>query len=152
MASLYTQLVDRKIDPLTEVLVTTGAYEALYASIQGHVDEGDEVIIIEPYFDCYEPMVKMAGGVPRFIPLRLVRKQNMSWIQFFLLDNSSIHIIYIINEQNKTSDEEISSADWVLDDAELANLFNEKTKMIILNTPNNPLGKVFKRCAQSLFD
>lgn len=73
LSTLYTKLVGREIDPLTEVLTTAGAYEALYASIQGHIDVGDEVIIIEPFFDCYEPMVKAAGGIPRFIPLRLVR-------------------------------------------------------------------------------
>lgn len=39
----------------------------------------------------------------------------------------------------------MSSADWVFDDDELAAAFNEKTKAIILNTPSNPLGKVYSR-------
>ncbi|XP_063699301.1 kynurenine aminotransferase [Culicoides brevitarsis] len=116
LAKLYGGLVNRQINPMTEVLVTVGAYEALYCAIQGHVDHGDEVIIIEPYFDCYDPMVRYAGGIPRFIPLK----------------------------PKKTSGE-ISSEDWVYDEAELEALFNEKTKMIILNTPHNPLGKVFNR-------
>ncbi|XP_031631270.1 kynurenine--oxoglutarate transaminase 3-like [Contarinia nasturtii] len=120
LSTLYSQLVDRKIDPINEMLITIGAYEALYATIQGHVDEGDEVIIIEPFFECYEPMVKICGGVPRFIPLRL-------------------------NNTTTSSNSEINSSDYVLDDGELEGLFNEKTKMIILNTPNNPLGKVFSR-------
>lgn len=39
----------------------------------------------------------------------------------------------------------MSSADWILNEKELENLFNEKTKLIIINTPHNPLGKVFNR-------
>ncbi len=113
ISKLYSQLVHRPIDPQNEVLITSGAYEALYSAIQGHVDVGDEVIIVEPFFDCYEPMVKMAGGISRFIPLR--------------------------PKHNKVT----SSADWVLDVDELEKTFNNKTKMFILNNPNNPLGKVF---------
>ena len=74
MAELYTKLLDRPttLDPLKEVLVTDGAYEALFTAILGHVNPGDEVVIIEPYFDCYEPMVRLAGGTPVFISLKPV--------------------------------------------------------------------------------
>lgn len=72
LSKLYSKLVGRSINPETEILVTCGAYEALYCAVLGHVDEGDEVVIIEPFFDCYEPLVKAAGGIPRFIPLRIV--------------------------------------------------------------------------------
>lgn len=53
------------------------------------------------------------------------------------------HSLFIIFQREKEGS--LSSADWVLDDTELEKLFNEKTKMIILNTPHNPTGKVFTR-------
>lgn len=118
IAKLYTKLLNigHEINPLKEVLVTDGAYEALFTAIMGHVNPGDEVIIIEPYFDCYEPMVKLAGGTPVFISLKPTKTGGVS-----------------------------SSADWKLDPEELKSVFTSKTKAIIFNNPNNPLGKVFNR-------
>uniref|UniRef100_A0A8C4KBN4 Kynurenine aminotransferase 1 n=1 Tax=Dromaius novaehollandiae TaxID=8790 RepID=A0A8C4KBN4_DRONO len=72
LAQLFGKLLGQELDPLSNVMVTVGAYQALYCCFQALVDEGDEVIIIEPFFDCYEPMVKMAGGTPVFVPLRPV--------------------------------------------------------------------------------
>lgn len=77
IAKLYSKVLDRNIDPNAEVLVTVGAYEALYASLQGHTQPGDEWIIIEPFYDCYEPMIRSAGGVPRFIALKPVKRMNI---------------------------------------------------------------------------
>ena len=53
------------IDPDLEITVTQGATEALFATILGLVDPGDEVIIFEPFYDSYLPAVQMAGGIPR---------------------------------------------------------------------------------------
>ena len=71
ISGLYSKLLNRNpaIDPQKEVLITDGAYGALFCAIMANVNPGDEVIIIEPYFDCYEPMVKVAGGIPKFISL-----------------------------------------------------------------------------------
>ena len=57
------------IDPLKGVVVTSGATEAISASIMGLVDPGDEVIIIEPFYDAYVPNVLMAQAIPVYVPL-----------------------------------------------------------------------------------
>lgn len=78
ISKLYSNLINREIDALNEILVTVGAYEALYCAIQSNIEVGDEAIVIEPFFDCYEPMIRIAGGMPRFIPLRNVRITTLS--------------------------------------------------------------------------
>ncbi|MEO1169779.1 MAG: aminotransferase [Pseudomonadota bacterium] len=57
-------------DPDAEILVTSGATEALAASILGLVQPGDEAIIVQPAYDAYAPLVRQAGGIPRFVSTR----------------------------------------------------------------------------------
>ncbi len=57
------------IDPARGVIVTAGATEAIFAAVLGLVDPGDEVIIIEPYYDSYQPNVVMAHAQPVYVPL-----------------------------------------------------------------------------------
>jgi len=57
-------------DPATEVVVTTGATEAIAGALLGLVDPGDEVVVLEPYYDSYVAMIQMAGGVRRPVTLR----------------------------------------------------------------------------------
>ncbi len=57
-------------DPDTEVLVTVGATEAIAASVLGLVEPGSEVLLIEPFYDSYSPVIAMAGCHRRAVPLR----------------------------------------------------------------------------------
>ena len=57
-------------DPDSEVVITTGCTEAIAAALLGLVDPGDEVVVLEPYYDSYLAMVQMAGGVRRPVTLR----------------------------------------------------------------------------------
>jgi N-succinyldiaminopimelate aminotransferase len=58
------------LDPDREVVVTTGATEGIAAALLGLVDPGDEVVVLEPYYDSYLAMIAFAGGVRRPVTLR----------------------------------------------------------------------------------
>ncbi|XP_015833696.1 kynurenine aminotransferase [Tribolium castaneum] len=113
LAGLYSQFVGRQIDPMTEILTTVGAHEALFVAIHGHVDVGDEVVIFEPFLPCYKNLVESVGGIAKFVTLNLVQGPK--------------------NLGNKC----------IFDSKKLENCFNEKTKIVILNNPNEYFGKVF---------
>ncbi|KAI0564726.1 kynurenine aminotransferase [Gracilaria domingensis] len=110
---LHPNLQPRGIDPLKEVLVTVGASQALSLACGAFLQEGDEAILIEPAFDIYTGAVKMAGAEPVYVPLRVKGKHPSS------------------------------ANDFYLDLEELSNAITDKTRMLILNSPHNPTGKVF---------
>lgn len=95
------------LDPAQEVLVTSGATEAIAASLLGLVESGDEVVTFEPSYDCYSACIALAGGVKRSVPLGF--------------------------------------PDLAVDPERLAAAFSDRTKVVLLNTPHNPSGKVFSR-------
>src|SRR5690606_13252665 len=70
LAERYANRLGRTIDPATDVVVTGGCTEALAASFLGLVNPGDEVVLIEPYYDAYPVGVAMAGAVARHVTLR----------------------------------------------------------------------------------
>ncbi|XP_013785903.2 kynurenine--oxoglutarate transaminase 3-like [Limulus polyphemus] len=116
LSKFYSKQLGRELHPMKEILVTAGGREALFSSIISLVNPGDEVIIMEPFYPDYQYLVKIANGVPVFITLKPKKLEGT-----------------------------LSSADWILDPNELASKFTDKTKIIIVNTPHNPLGKVFTR-------
>jgi len=58
-----------ELDTNGGIIVTCGATEAIYAAVAGSIDPGDEVIVIEPFYDIYVPSIEMAGGIPVYVPL-----------------------------------------------------------------------------------
>ena len=94
-------------DPETEVLVTAGATEAIAASLLALCDDGDEVVMFEPYYDSYAACIAMAGGHRRVVTLH--------------------------------------APDYSFDPDELRAAITDRTRLVLLNSPHNPTGKVFSR-------
>ncbi len=94
-------------DPDTDITVCCGSTEALMASAQSILNPGDEIILFEPFFPSYVPMVKLVGAKPKFVTLNL--------------------------------------PDCQFDPEQIKDAFSNKPKAILLNSPQNPLGKVFSR-------
>jgi len=70
IAAHYRHWQGVDLDANTEVMVTSGATEALAGAILGIVEPGDEVVLFEPMYDAYLPLVRLAGGVPKFVTLQ----------------------------------------------------------------------------------
>ena len=69
VAAKLSVSLGRELDPAQNVQVTVGATEALFAATQAFIDPGDEVVVLEPFYDAYPADIMMAGGVPKFVAL-----------------------------------------------------------------------------------
>jgi methionine aminotransferase len=70
IAAKVEQLYGPKYDPMTEVVVTSGATAGLFATLTTFVQPGDEVVLFEPCYDSYVPVIRLSGGTPVFVSLR----------------------------------------------------------------------------------
>lgn len=102
MATLY----NANYHPETEITVTAGATQAIATIITTFINKADEVIVFQPAYDSYQPMVELNGG--KVVPIQMKASDS------FKLDWETV--------KEKT---------------------NNKTKMIIINSPHNPTGSVF---------
>lgn len=100
------------VDWATETLVTSGATEALAACLFGLLEPGDEVVLFQPLYDSYVPIIRRAGAIPRFVSL--------------------------------------NAPDWSFTPADLDAVFSDKTKLVLINNPQNPAGKVWGQDELSL--
>jgi len=107
LARSYRELYAMNVDPETMLTVTCGSTEAMISTLLAICDPGDEVIVLEPFYENYGPDAAISGATPVFVPLR--------------------------------------PPSFGFDPDELARAFTSRTKAIIVNTPNNPTGRVFTR-------
>jgi N-succinyldiaminopimelate aminotransferase len=69
VAAHAARFYGQQVDPATEISITSGVTEAMYAALMTFVEPGDEVIVFEPFYDSYVPGIEMAGGIP--VPVTL---------------------------------------------------------------------------------
>jgi aspartate/methionine/tyrosine aminotransferase len=111
---------------MTEVLPTVGASEAIYATIHALIDPGEEVIIMQPFYDSYPAAIRLAGGVPVTVSIAPPTGAGTG-------------------ADGIPSSTPRTAQDWRLDMSALRCAITPRTRMLILNNPHNPSGKVFTR-------
>lgn len=120
LADRWLEQTGRRIDPDTQVTVTSGCTEAIPAAILGLINPGETVVLFEPYYDSYRACVSMAGGLASFVTLNAPREGGGGNGQFWF------------------------------DEARLRRAMAAKPRAIVINTPHNPTGKVFTRAELEL--
>ena len=98
----------RNVDSQTEILVTAGATQGIFTAIQAFVSLGQEVIILDPSYDCYEPAVILSGGTPIRIALNTDFTPNWEDIEAAFSDKTAM---IIINNPHNPSGRILNSSD-----------------------------------------
>lgn len=105
IAEKILKLQGRAVDVDNEVTVCTGATEGLFSAIQAVVHTGDEVIVIDPAYDSYEPAVTLAGGITRHVPLQIADNGHdfgVDWQRIHDTINAKTRLIILNFPHNPT--------------------------------------------------
>lgn len=126
ISELVQTSYNRTVSPEKEILVTAGATQAIFTTIQALVHPGDEVIILDPSYDCYESPILLAGGVPKRIPLDINFLPDWQLINDTV--NSKTRLIITNNPHNP------SGKIWTESDInELEKLVQKNPNMLVLS-------------------
>lgn len=106
IADVVFNSYQHRVNPDTDITITAGATQAIFAIISAFVNPGDEVIVFDPAYDSYNPAIRLNGGVP-------------------------IHI-------------NLQHPDFSIDWSFVRTKISSRTRMIMINTPQNPSGAVLK--------
>ncbi len=152
IARKYARFYDLAVDPEREVTVCCGATESMLATLLATTNPGDEVIILTPYYENYWPDSVLAGATPRFVPLCEPPLTCDEWASGTATGRRPPAPGPVTEcgappagAGSRGPEGGPSGQPWALDLDALAGAFNERTAAIIINTPNNPTGKVFSR-------
>lgn len=136
IAEKTQQLYNAVYDPLTEITITSGATEALFAAISAVVHPGDEVIVIEPAFDCYVPAIALNGGVPVFVKLNFP-DYHIDWDDVQAAITSKTRLIILNSPHNPTgavlSETDISALKRIVVDTDMLIISDEVYEHIIFD-------------------
>lgn len=112
IATKTNKLYNASYDPDTEITVTAGATQAIYTAISAVIHEGDEVIVFEPAYDCYQPAIEMNGGKTIYLQL-VAPTYSIDWEQVRKVINHRTRMI-IINTPHNPTGSILSGADMVM--------------------------------------
>ena len=123
-------------DPATEITVTSGATESIFAAITAVVKKDDEVIIVEPAYDAYAPIVQLSGGIPVYLQLRFP-DYHMDWNEFANAVNNKTKLIILNYPHNPTgailSQEDISNLSRIVENTQTLIVSDEAYEHIIFD-------------------